>query len=297
MIAGIETGGTKVLCAVASAEHPDEIITETRIATTTPVETLGAVSGFLREACGGRALRAVGIASFGPLELDRSSPDYGRLTATPKRGWEHASLLEHLALPAGIPFEIVTDVTGAAIGEQRWGAARGLQRLAYATIGTGVGVGLILDGAPLVGTGYPEMGHILVRRHPADRFEGVCRYHGDCLEGLASGPAVSARWGADASSLPPEQQVEAIEILAYYIAQLAAVITAAIGTERIVLGGGVMQTPGLPAAVREQFQTITGGADAGQLHDPESYLVLPGLDGASGLRGALALAQDLLAGA
>lgn len=291
MIAGVETGGTKVLCAIAHAERPEEIVRRRLLPTTDPVQTLAAITAFLEEAIGDEPLEGLGIAAFGPLDLSPSSPSYGSVTSTPKRGWEHTSLL---SIAPGVPTRIVTDVTGAAIGEHRWGAGRGFDRLAYITVGTGIGAGLILDGAPMIGTGYPEVGNLLVRRHPDDDFAGVGRYRSDTVEGLASGPAIAARWGADGSSLDAAAQALVHEVIGYYIAQLIASIDFAVGLDRVVLGGGVLLTPGLLGAVRSKYRELTGGTAPRHEGRVEQFIVSPELGTDSGVQGALALAQELL---
>lgn len=292
MIAGIETGGTKIVCGVADRENLTEPTSVTRFPTTTPEETLGRIADFLAEV---GPVEAVGIASFGPADADPASPTYGFVTSTPKPGWKDTDVLSAVRAAADAPAAFISDVTGAAIGESRAGAGRGVRNVGYATIGTGVGVGLVVDGRPLSGNGWPELGHLLVRRHPADRFEGHCPYHGDCLEGLTAGPAVLARWGEDASSFPAAEKDERFEILAYYIAQLAWTTVLTLGLDRLVLGGGVMLAPGLLERTWPALTSIAGGYGPPQVAtgDPRDLLVAPGLPGTSGLVGALSLAADL----
>ncbi len=293
MIAGIETGGTKIVCGVADRKNLTEPTSIRRFPTTTPEETLGRIADFLAEV---GPVEAVGIASFGPVDADPASPHYGFVTSTPKPGWKNTDVLSAVRAAANAPAAFVSDVTGAAIGESRAGAGRGARNVGYATIGTGVGVGLVVDGNALIGNGWPELGHLLVRRHPADRFEGHCPYHGDCLEGLTAGPAVLARWGVDASSFPAEQKDEAFDILAYYIAQLAWTTVVTLGLDRLVLGGGVMLAPGLLERTWPVLTSIAGGYGPPQVAtgDPRDLLVAPGLEGKSGLVGALSLAADLV---
>lgn len=293
MIAGVETGGTKIVCAAAEPSSPNAAMLLRRFSTTTPEETLGRIADFLAEV---GEVEAVGVASFGPVDADPASDRFGWVTATPKPGWSDTDLLGAIrAAAGGVPAAFVSDVTGAAVGELRWGAARGARSAAYTTIGTGIGTGLVVDGRPLGGNGWPEPGHLLVRRHPADSFAGVCPFHGDCLEGLASGPAVSARWGSDASSMAPEVQREAIDVLAFYVAQLAMTVTLTLGVDRMVLGGGVLKAPGLLDRARATLATIAGGYGPPQLAtgDPAELLVAAELEDA-GLTGALSLAADLL---
>lgn len=295
MIAGIETGGTKVICAVAEALDPGTILAETRIDTTSPEQTLAAIRDFLAPKAVDGRFDAVGVASFGPVDVDPDSAHFGRITSTPKRGWRGTDLLAGLRLAAGTPVRLVSDVTGAALGEHRFGAGRGVSDLAYVTVGTGVGAGLVVDGAPFTQRAHPELGHLLVRRHPEDAFGGVCPFHGDCLEGLASGPAIQARWGRPGIDPGPRQR-ESLQLTSYYLAQLLATISYTTAPQRIVAGGGVMKTPGLLEAVREQLVLLVGGALADHpLTDPASgYVVRPELGDGSGVRGALSLANDAL---
>jgi fructokinase len=290
VIAAIETGGTKVLCGVVTEERPQHLLSTRRIPTTTPDETTGAINAFLREADSVESISALGVASFGPVNVERERERYGWVTGTPKAGWADTDLLGRIELAARVPTVMLSDVGSAALGEQRWGAGAGRARVAYATFGTGVGVGLVLDGRLMHGNGYPEMGHILVRRHPLDTYAGSCPFHGDCLEGLASGPAVLGRWGSDTSSLPLEDRRSAFEILGSYIAQLAATTAYTVGVERFLIGGGVLKAPGLLDAVREQLPLVTGGPGAshGASLDAPDFLAAPALGDYSGLLGAVA---------
>jgi fructokinase len=296
MIVGIETGGTKVVCAAGRADAPDVPLLTRRFPTTGPDETIGRIRDFLAEAGADEPVEAIGVASFGPVDADPASPRFGSVTTTPKPGWSDVDLLARVN-PESLPAAFVSDVLGAAVGELRYGAGRGASSLAYATIGTGVGVGIVIDGRPIGGAGWPEVGHLLVRRHPADRFAGSCPFHGDCLEGLASGPAMLQRWGVDASSFPAEVHDEAFAILASYIAQMAYTVALTVGAERVVLGGGVMLAPGLLEATRAVLPDLARGYGPASLasKDPAEVLVAPGIDGSPGVVGALALAADLLA--
>jgi fructokinase len=296
VIAGIETGGTKVLCGLVAEERPQHLLSTRWIPTTTPDETTWAINAFLREADAVEPISALGVASFGPVNIEPERERYGWVTGTPKAGWADTDLLGRIELAGRVPTVMLSDVASAALGEQRWGAGADRARVGYATFGTGVGVGLVLDGRLLHGNGYPEMGHILVRRHPSDTYAGSCPFHGDCLEGLASGPAVLGRWGSDTSSLPPEGRRAAFEILGWYVAQLAATTAYTVGVDRFVVGGGVLKAPGLLDAARAQLPLVTGGAGASHAAslDAPGFLAAPALGDHSGVLGAVAAA---LAGA
>ncbi len=295
MIAGIETGGTKVICAVADPQDPGVLVDQARIDTTSPAETLAAVRDFLAPHAAGGRFDAVGIASFGPVEVDAAAERFGWITSTPKPGWRDTDLVAGLHLAPGTPVRLVTDVTGAALGEHRFGAGRGVSDLVYVTVGTGVGAGIVVNGVPFTLRSHPELGHLIIRRHADDSFAGVCPFHGDCLEGLASGPSITARWGRPGTDLGSLHQ-DAVTLSAYYIAHLLATVTYAVAPQRIVVGGGVLKTAGLLDAVREQLALLVGGALAEHpLTDPGSgYVVRPALGDESGVRGALSLAGDAL---
>ncbi len=296
MIVGIETGGTKVICGAATEDRPHELVHDTRIPTTSPDETTAAINAFVDGLRKVEPVTALGVASFGPVNVEPGEPRWGWVTGTPKPGWADTDLLGRIRMAAEVPTVMLSDVASAALGEQTWGAGAGVARVAYATFGTGVGVGLCLDGRVLHGNGYPEMGHVLVRRHPRDDYAGSCPFHGDCLEGLASGPAVIGRWGSDASSLDDGSRSEALDILAFYIAQLAAVTAYTTGVERFVVGGGVLKTPGLFDAVVDQLPGVTGGPGASHAAslDRPGFLASPGLGDHSGVLGAIAAARGLL---
>ncbi|PFG30694.1 ROK family protein [Paramicrobacterium agarici] len=292
MIAAIETGGTKVVCGIVREEQPQQVVHSRRISTTTPSETIGAINEYLDEASRREPISALGVASFGPVNVESGRDRYGWVTGTPKQGWADTDLLGRIPLADDVPTAFLSDVASAALGEQTWGAGASHERVAYATFGTGVGVGIIIDGELLHGNGYPELGHVLVRRHPEDSYEGSCTFHGDCLEGLASGPAIMKRWGAETSSLSPQQRERAFEIVGYYIAQLATTTAYATGVEKFVAGGGVLKAQGLLESARLQLATVSGGrgaSHAASLDQPD-FLVSPELGDFSGLLGAAAAA-------
>jgi len=278
----IEAGGTKFVLGVAD-EHGN-LSARHQIPTTTPAETLGESLAWFQAQ--DLTPEAFGIASFGPLDLSRASPTWGHVTKTPKPHWSGADLVGPFARAFGCPIGIETDVNGAALAESRWGAGKGLGSLLYLTIGTGVGGGFVSDGRLLYGLSHPEMGHIRLPRHPDDLdFAGACPFHGACLEGLAAGPSIIARWGASLSDLPADHPGAAI--IAWYLGQAVTTFQAIMEPERIVLGGGVMGTPGLIEQVRAVAVASGAGYFAG---DPDKVVVSPGLGSNSGLLGALAVA-------
>jgi fructokinase len=294
LLGGIEAGGTKFVCVVGRSSG--EIIERARIDTTTPAVTLAETVRFFRDAGERRGpVAAFGVASFGPLDLAPTSPTYGRITRTPKANWSGADLVGPLVSQFGMPVAIDTDVNGAALSEARWGAGTGHRSVVYVTAGTGIGGGIAVDGRALPGLIHPEMGHLRVPRHPYDHeFRGVCPFHGDCLEGLASGPAVLARWGQRLDQLPNDHP--ACEVVGFYLGQLCAAIALMVSPSVIVLGGGLTLDgriyPFVRNAAREQL--------AGYLEHPrlcesfDDFIVPPGLADQAGALGALILAQSAL---
>lgn len=285
----IEAGGTKFIVGIAAA--PDDIRETARFDTISPDETIGAAIDWLRDAEARHGeLRSVGIASFGPLELDRGASNWGYITATTKPGWSDCSFGARVSAALGMPVGFDTDVNGAALAESRWGAGQGQAVSVYVTIGTGIGGGAIVQGKPLLGLSHPEMGHIRPQRHPDDvDFGGICPFHGDCLEGLASGPAIKARWGESLSELPANHPGHGI--VAHYIAQLVVTLQSIMEPGRVILGGGVMATPGLLGHVRQTAALLGQGYFRGKAAE---IIVPPALGDKSGLLGGLALAQDIV---
>jgi fructokinase len=237
-------------------------------------------------------IAGLGVAMFGPLDLRPGSEAHGHVMSTPKPGWSGADIVGPLHSAFSVPVALDTDVNAAALAEWRWGAARGCDPALYLTVGTGVGGGAVVGGRPIHGLLHPEMGHIPVRRHPQDSeaFAGVCPFHGDCLEGMASGPSIEARWGADPGSLPADHVAWDIE--AYYLAQALTSLIYTLSPQRIVLGGGVMHRPTLLDKVRSHVQALLGGYIESEMvgEKIDSYIVAPGLGDRAGVLGALALA-------
>lgn len=283
IFACVEAGGTKFVAGIVSGER--EIIDTTRIDTTTPEETLGRLFSWIEQH---GTVAALGIASFGPIELDRSAPNWGHITNTTKPGWSNTDFAARAESAFGLPVGFDTDVNGAALAESRWGAGQGQRVSVYVTVGTGVGGGATVEGKILRGLTHPEMGHIAVRRHPDDMdFAGTCPFHGDCLEGLAAGPAIIARWGTSLSELAADHPGQ--RIIASYLAQLIVTLQSVMEPGRIILGGGVMDTPGLLARVRAEAARFGKGYFRGQ---PGEVVTAPTLGDSAGLLGALALALD-----
>ncbi len=290
LFAGIEAGGTKFVCAAGSG--PDDLRAEIQFPTTTPQETLARVVDFLQGAQREHGpLAAIGVAAFGPLDPDPASPTFGYITSTPKPGWAHTDFAGALRHHFDLPIAFDTDVNGAALGEWRWGAAQGLDTFIYLTIGTGIGGGGMVRGHLLHGLIHPEMGHIRLTQHQDDTFPGICPYHGNCLEGLASGPAIERRWGQKAQDLPPEHPAWDFE--ADYLAQALHTFICTLSPQRIILGGGVMNQAHLFPRIRQRVQHSLNGyvQSPAILTDIDTYIVPPGLGGRAGVLGAIALAE------
>ena len=288
MFAGIEAGGTKWVVAVG--DSPDNLVALERFATTTPAETIERAITFLRRFNG---LRAIGVGSFGPIDLYEDSGTFGFITTTPKPGWQYADVVGPLRAAFNLPVGFDTDVNAAALGEARWGAAQDLDSVVYLTIGTGIGGGALVNGQLLHGALHPEMGHMLMRRDAArDPFTGACPFHGDCWEGLAAGSAMEKRWGVRAETLPDDHAAWALE--AHYIAQGLVNLTYALSPQRFILGGGVMHQPQMLSLVRAEVQRMVNGyLQIPQLSAAlDDYIVLPGLGDRAGVLGAIALAEQ-----
>lgn len=285
----IEAGGTKFVCAVGSS--PGDLGPLTRIATTTPDETMAKVMAYFEDQIRREGpLHAIGIASFGPASVHPGAPDFGTILSTPKPGWSNTGLVRPLAEAFAVPVGFDTDVNGAALAEYHWGAAAGSDVASYVTVGTGIGGGTVANGRIIHGLRHPEVAHFYPRRHEADReFEGVCPFHGDCLEGLASGPVIAKRWGASLSDLPANHIAH--DVIAYYLAQLVIVLLAVQSPNRIVLGGGVSNTPGLLDKVSQIAKHLGKGYFAAD-KDMDSLIAAPGLGERSGILGAVLLARQ-----
>lgn len=272
------------MCAAGNSNR--ELVDIARIPTTTPQETLSQVGEYFNGECSRYPLESFGICSFGPLDLRPASPSFRQITSTPKAGWNGINIPQVLEERFQIPAVIDTDVNGSVLSEWLWGAGQGYGSVLYLTIGTGIGGGAIANGNIIHGRFHPEMGHISIRRSRHDRFAGICPYHRDCFEGLASGPAMTGRWKQPADELPGSHP--AWELEAAYIAQALVAYTYILSPERILLGGGVMQHTSLFPLIRREVGTLLSGYLTPQ--DLDAYITTPGLDQSSGLAGALALA-------
>ena len=277
-------GGTKINLVIGTG--PEDLRAESVIPTTDPATTVGGIIEFLKRH---PDIVAVGISAFGPVCLDPQSPHWGSITETTKPGWSHTSIGRPLADALGIPVAFDTDVNGAALGEYRWGALRGCGVGVYITVGTGIGGGCVIGGKPLHGRIHPEMGHIRVKRRDGDTFAGICPFHGDCLEGLASGPAIQERLGHSLSDCEMSDAGRAIVLDT--IGQAVASLALTLSPHRIVIGGGVANAPGFHAEVIDSTRTWLGS----YLRVPDNFIVPPALGGRAGVAGSIALAHDLLA--
>ena len=284
---GIEAGGSKWECAIGT--NPDDVRAAETIRTTAPRETLDrAIAFFEREG----PVQAVGIGSFGPIDQKPSSPTWGHITTTPKPGWAHTDVGQEIRRRLSVPVAFDTDVNAAALGEHRWGSGQGLDTFCYITVGTGIGGGGLAGGNLLHGLLHPEFGHMRIPHDfERDPFEGVCPYHGDCWEGLASGRAIEARWGKPAEELDDEPAVWELE--AHYLALGLVSVMCVLSPERIVVGGGVARRDALlPLVQREVLSLMNGYLDSTVVRDRISdYITRPALGARAGVLGAIALAE------
>lgn len=289
---GIEAGGTKFVCAIGSS--PDDVIAETRFSTTTPEETISKAIDFFKRYQDQIILSAIGIASFGPVDLNPSSGTYGYITSTPKPNWSNTSFAYEVKNALNLPVGFDTDVNGALLGEHRWGAAQGLENAIYLTIGTGIGGGVMINGKLVHGLVHPEMGHIILPVREDDPYGGGCPYHGNCLEGLANGPSLEARWGASAKSFAGDHP--AWELEAHYLAIALHDFICTFSPQRIILGGGVMKQSQLFPMVREKtLESLNSYVQKEEITlKIDDYIVYPQLGDQAGVLGAIALGQDSL---
>jgi fructokinase len=288
---GVEAGGTNTVCVVGSGQG--DVADRLEFGTTTPEATIQGAVRFFAEGTGHR-IAALGLGWFGPLEIRRGHSRYGVVGRTPKPGWEGADVVSPFREALGVPVAVDTDVAAAALAEGEWGAAQGLASHVYLTVGTGIGGGAIVDGFVLHGLGHPEMGHLPVVRADGDDFTGVCPFHGACLEGMASGPAIEGRWGRPAEDLGPEQAAEAADLVASYLAQGLRAVTYVVAPQRIVVGGGVARLPGFLAALRRHFAGSLAGYPGLSEHAADDFVSAARLGDMAGPLGGLVLARRAL---
>ena len=295
LLAGVELGGTKCVCTLGDAEG--RVVEEVRLSTRDAPATIADIEAVLDRWRDGPGFAAIGIASFGPVELNRGHPRYGFVTSTAKPGWRDTDLARRIAARYGVPTGFDTDVNGAALAEGRWGAARGIADHAYVTVGTGVGVGLVVAGRPIGGFTHAEVGHVRVQRLPGDDWPGACPFHGGCVEGLASGSAVAARLGVSGDAVGSDHPVW--PLVAHALGQLLHVLVLTAAPRRILMGGGVMDAqPGLFPMIRRELADSLAGyvVDRRLAEDLDTYVVPPALGGRAGPMGSLVLAGEALAG-
>ncbi|MFC3114221.1 ROK family protein [Cellvibrio fontiphilus] len=294
LIGAIEAGGTKFNCALADAQG--KVLAQAAFPTLTPEVTLAAVRDFFTANLQAHqaTLAAIGIASFGPVELNRSAPQYGFITKTPKAGWSNTDVCGYFRAAFGVPIAFETDVNGAAWGELVAGAARDCSNFIYVTVGTGIGAGIVVNGKLLQGVTHPEVGHMLMPRASLqDDYQGCCPFHTGCLEGLASGTAINKRWGINGKDLPDDHAAWDYE--AHYLATMCVNLTQCFAPQKIILGGGVMDKKLLFPLIRNKFlQLINGYAPESILARVDQFIVPTGLAGQAGIVGAIALAQQEL---
>lgn len=282
-IGAIEAGGTKIICGIGNEQG--EIEKKINFPTESPEIVFAKIRSFFEE----EQLDALGVGTFGPIDVNRSSATYGYITSTPKPGWRDVDVLGELKSYINVPIGFDTDVNGAALAEALWGSAKGVNSCVYYTIGTGVGVGVYVEGNLVHGLLHPEAGHIPVKRHPQDSFEGLCPYHGDCLEGVAAGPAIERRYGKKGHELSADH--EAWKLEAYYLGQALMSTILLLSPERIILGGGVMHQEQLFPMIREEVKRNLNGYVQHDmlLKHIDQYIIPPGLGDNAGLSGAVAI--------
>ena len=280
----LEAGGTKMVCATGLADG--KILDQVSIPTTTPEETVDKIADYFKD----KSIVALGVATFGPVDVKKNSPTYGMILNTPKIAWQNYDLLAALKKKIPVPMEMDTDVNGSCLGELTFGYAKGLDSVIYITIGTGVGVGIAINGQLLHGMLHPEAGHILLNKHPDDHYAGKCPFHPNCMEGLCAGPAIEERFGDKAFNLSERQDVWELE--AYYIAQALVNFICTLSPRKIILGGGVMHQEQLFPLIRKKTKELLNGyIETAELNDIEHYIVPASLHDDQGIMGAVQLAK------
>lgn len=290
VLGAVEAGGTKFVCVTGRADGT--ILARERFDTRDSAATIADMCAFFARAVDtGVRLSAIGIAAFGPLELRTDHPAFGHISVTPKPGWSHTDLVGPLSR-FGVPVGVDTDVNGAALGEGLWGAARGLGQFVYLTVGTGIGGGVVVAGRTVRGLVHPEIGHVSVPRQDGDSFAGTCPFHGDCFEGMASGPAIAARWGRPAQDLTGDELARAVELEGAYLAAGIRNVVYSLAPQRIIIGGGVRNLPGLFPAIRRNLAQQLNGYPGLVEQSGEDFVVPAGCGDDAGALGALALAAQ-----
>ena len=289
LFGALEAGGTKMVCAIG--DENGNILERVSIPTGTPENTMPPMIEFFR----GKGISALGIGCFGPVDLDKKSPTYGYITSTPKLAWTNYPIVAEFEKALGVPVGFDTDVNAAALGEATWGCTKDVDNSIYITIGTGVGVGVIVNGKPYHGMIHPEGGHILLARHPQDPMVGSgCPFHENCMEGLAAGPSLEKRWGVKGAELADHMEVWEME--AWYIGQAITNYIMILSPERIICGGGVMHQPCLLPLIRKEVERQMNGYIKGKgMDDLNNYIVGVSLNDNQGAMGAVKLAMDALA--
>lgn len=287
-LGGLEARGSKMICAVGTEDGV--LLDQTIIPTRGPKETMEDVIAYFRD----KEIEALGIASFGPVDVHKNSPTYGHILDTPKEAWQRYDLLGTIRDALQVPVELETDMNGACLGEMTFGCAKGLDSVVYVSIGTGIGAGIAVNGQLLHGMIHPEAGHMLLRRHPRDGYEGICPFHATCFEGLASGPAIAERWGRPAEELHNNATVWEME--SHYIAQAMVNLILIMSPRVIILGGGVMKHEALFPMIRKRVKKILNEyLDTEELQDLDKYIVPASLKGNQGVLGCIELARRALA--
>lgn len=287
LFGALEAGGTKMVCAIGNENG--EILEQKSIPTTTPEETMPAILEYFKD----KEIASIGIACFGPIDLNKNSETYGYITSTPKIPWRNYNIVGAVKDALKIPVGFDTDVNGSLLGEVTWGCAKGLTDAVYFTIGTGVGAGIMTNGKMLHGMLHPEAGHVKMVPRSGDTYKGKCPYHGTCFEGMAAGPAIEERWGAKAVQLADCEEVWDLE--SYYIAQALMGIVLTLSPQKIILGGGVMHQKQLFSMIREKMlKELNGYIQAKELADIDNYIVPASLNDDQGIMGCIKLAMNSL---
>ena len=287
LFGALEAGGTKMVCAIGNENG--EILEKKSIPTTTPEETMPAILEYFKD----KEIASIGIACFGPIDLNKNSETYGYITSTPKIPWRNYNIVGAVKDALKIPVGFDTDVNGSLLGEVTWGCAKGLTDAVYFTIGTGVGAGIMTNGKMLHGMLHPEAGHVKMVPRSGDTYKGKCPYHGTCFEGMAAGPAIEERWGAKAVQLADREEVWDLE--SYYIAQALMGIVLTLSPQKIILGGGVMHQKQLFSMIREKMlKELNGYIQAKELTDIDNYIVPASLNDDQGIMGCIKLAMNSL---